>query len=424
MLDRTLTPEFGTIDKIDLQAPKKTALSNGIPVYLLDAGTQDVVKIEIWSKSGSVYGIERPVAEATSSLMSEGTVNRSAEEIANSFDHFGAHFESNSDKENCKVALYTLNQFLEPTLKSFADVLLNPTFPEEEVTVYAEKRRQQIELSLEEVGSLSTRAFTENLFGKDHVYGRTIEPEELEKLTSEKLKNHHQTKFLPSIQRIICSGKIPEGLISELEAEFGGIQIVKFENLCTEFPESISEKSIRIEKKGAVQNAIKIGRPMFSRHHPDYVGMQILCTALGGYFGSRLMSNIREDKGYTYGIGASIQSFQQSGFFLISTEVGSDVCHSALKEIYFEIERLRNEPIPEDELNLVKNYIMGAQLKSVDGAFSLSSKWNGLINFGLTEKDYQQFITEILEVSSDRIQQLANAHLQKKMLMEIVAGKI
>ncbi|MFT4680378.1 MAG: zinc protease [Flavobacteriales bacterium] len=424
MLDRTLTPEFGAIDKIELQQPEKTALSNGIPIFLLEAGTQDVLKIEIWSRSGSIYGSEGPVAEATSTLMSEGTSSRTAEEIANSFDQYGAHFESNSDKENCKVALYTLGQFLEPTLKSFADVVLNPTFPESEVKVYADKRKQQIELSLEQVGTLASRAFTENLFGKGHPYGKAVQPENLQNLTSAQLTAHHQNKFLPSVQRIICAGKMPTSLMSDLEAAFGGIEIQNSENLKTEFPDSISDRCIRIEKKGAVQNAIKIGRPMFNRLHPDYVGMQILSTALGGYFGSRLMSNIREDKGYTYGIGSSLQSFQESGYFVISTEVGSDVCEAALKEIYSELERLRTEPISEDEMGLVKNYIMGAQLKSVDGPFSLSSKWNGLINFGLTESDYQAFIQEILDITPERLQTLAKTYLEKEMLMEVVAGKI
>lgn len=424
MLDRTLTPEFGAIDKIDLQSPDQTKLSNGIPVYLLDAGTQDLVKIEVWSRSGSVYGAERPVAEATSSLMAEGTSTRNAEEIANSFDQYGAHFESKSDKENCKVALYTLNQFLKPTLASFTDVVINPTFPEAEVKIYAEKRRQQIELSMEQVGTLSTRAFTEYLFGNDHPYGRTLNPEDLDSLTADQLIDHHRSKFLPRIQRIICSGKIPANLISDLESSFGQIERKPELESDTGFPKSISERSVRVEKKGAVQNAIKIGRPMFNRLHPDYVGMQVLCTALGGYFGSRLMSNIREDKGYTYGIGCSIQSFQESGYFVISTEVGSDVCDAALKEIYFELQRLRDQPVSEKELSLIKNYIMGSQLKSVDGPFALASKWNGLINFNLNHKDYQSFIEEVLAIDSARLQTLAKTYLEKEMLMEVVAGKI
>ena len=423
-LDRTLAPEFRGIERIPLLAPVEAKLDNGIPVYLLDVGTQDVVKIELWSNAGSVFGEEGYLAAACAKLMPEGTTSKSAEEIANGFDHYGAHLESKSDKEHLQVALFTMNRFLEPTFDSFVDVVMNANFPEEEVRVYAEKQRQQIQLGLEKVGTLATRAFTANLFGKGHEFGKVVQPNDLSNLQTNQLKAHHQNVFLPRISRIVVSGKIPESLLVKLNAAFGKLDVDTVASSPFEFPSDISETAVHVEKEGAVQNAIKIGRPMFNRLHEDFIGMQVLSTVLGGYFGSRLMSNIREDKGYTYGIGCSMQSFKDSGYFVISTEVGSGVCSDALKEIYFELDRLCNEPIPEEELNLVKNYIMGVQLKSTDGPFALASKWNSLINFGLDSADHEKRIDEILAMDSGRLQDIANKYLKKEMLLEVVAGKV
>jgi zinc protease len=424
LLDRTQAPQFRPVTEVPLMVPKKLVLSNGIPVFLINSGTQEVVKIEIWSNAGSRFAALPVTAGACAKLMTEGTTTRSAEDVANAFDLYGAHVESASDKENMHVSLYSMNRFLESTLEVFKDVVLNPSFDPNEVRTYASKRKQQLEEGLETVGTLVSRDFTKHLFGKDHAFGKLAEPESFADLNSELLSAFHKQRFLPNISRILCSGMIPDNLLEKLEAAFGQIELSPNDDAELEFPTGINTPKIHREKEGAVQNAIRIGRPLFDRSHPDFIGMQVLSVTLGGYFGSRLMTNIREDKGYTYGIGSSVQTFRTSGYFAISTEVGSEVAKDALREIYFEIDRLRNEPVPEEELTLVKNYLMGVQLKSTDGPFSLAAKWNGLINFGLSTEDHNNFITQMLAVDSKRIQQLANRYLQEDMLLEVIAGKI
>ncbi|TNF32102.1 MAG: insulinase family protein, partial [Bacteroidetes bacterium] len=170
------------------------------------------------------------------------------------------------------------------------------------------------------------------------------------------------------------------------------------------------------------QNAIKIGRVLFSRTHPDYIGMQILSTVLGGYFGSRLMANIREDKGYTYGIRAGMVSLEHSGYFSISTEVGADVCKAALEEIYLEIEKLRKQLIPTGELELVKNYMLGSVLKSLDGPFQISDKWRGYLQYGLGMEAHHDLIHQIRTITSERLLELANTYLQRNQLVQVTAG--
>jgi zinc protease len=178
-----------------------------------------------------------------------------------------------------------------------------------------------------------------------------------------------------------------------------------------------------IEKADAVQSAIRIGRVLFNRTHPDYFGMQVLNAVLGGYFGSRLMNNIREDKGYTYGIGSAVASLQQGGYFFIATEVGVDVCASAIQEIYFELKKLREELIPIEELDLVKNYLLGTFVRSVDGAFAMSEKFNSILEYGLGYDYFDAYLHTIRTISPERLQHLAITYLQEKDLIELVVGK-
>jgi predicted Zn-dependent peptidase len=162
---------------------------------------------------------------------------------------------------------------------------------------------------------------------------------------------------------------------------------------------------------------------MFDRRHPDYFGVKVLTTVLGGYFGSRLMSNIREDKGYTYGIGAGIVAYENDGWFYISTEVGTDVTADALSEIYKELALLRDELIPEDELGLVKNYMLGTLLKSFDGPFERIERFKALHLYHLGNDYYDRYTAAIREVSSDELRELARKWLAEADLLELVVGK-
>ena len=178
-----------------------------------------------------------------------------------------------------------------------------------------------------------------------------------------------------------------------------------------------------IERDNAIQSAIRIGRPMFNKTHPDYAGMQVLNTILGGYFGSRLMKNIREDKGFTYGIGSAAVSLLNEGYFFIASEVGAEVCEEALVEVYKEMEILCREPVPDEELQMVKNYMLGSFLKSIDGAFNLADRWKGIMFYNLGYDYYNRFINTVSAISSAEVMMLAQKYLSREDMCELVVGK-
>jgi predicted Zn-dependent peptidase len=178
-----------------------------------------------------------------------------------------------------------------------------------------------------------------------------------------------------------------------------------------------------IEKDKVYQSAIRIGKILFNKHHPDFLAMQILNTILGGYFGSRLMKNIRENKGYTYGIGSMIVSLHHSGYFVIASEVGKDVCRAALKEIYKEMKILRETTIPEDELTVVKHYLMGEVIRMFDGPFALAESLKAIVEYGLDYDYYDKTIETIKHTTARQLLDLANQYFAPGTFTEIVAGK-
>ena len=225
------------------------------------------------------------------------------------------------------------------------------------------------------------------------------------------------------------AGKVEEDMLVLLDNYFGGDDWNNASssdsfaaNLSVIEPNEINGSEL-ILKKDAVQSAIRIGKVLFNKKHPDFQSLQILNTLFGGYFGSRLMSNIREDKGYTYGIGSGIVSLQNSGYFFISTEVGVDVCKDALNEIYFEMNRLREELVSENELQLVKNYLLGTFLRSVDGPFAMAEKFKGIMEYNLDYDYFDNYIATIRSISASKLRNLANTYLDKNSMIELVVGK-
>lgn len=423
MLDRTIAPPTVPIGSIPLITPTNIQLSNGTPTYFLNTGTQEVIKIDLWFDTGAVDGARPNLTASAIDLIREGTTDHSAKEIAEKLDGFGAFMETNTYKERACVSLYCLSKFSADLIPFLAEIVTKSSFPQQEVETYANKNYQNLQTDLEKTGIRASRGFSSNLFGESHPYSRISTVEDWSNLDRDSIIEHHKNVLLPSLSRIMVSGLIPEGIDALLDAAFGNIDL-KGNSDHLSFPAERATDLVNIEMPNVVQNAIKVGRPMFNRLHPDFVGMQVLVTVLGGYFGSRLMSNIREDKGYTYGISASLQTLNHSGYLMIGSEVGSDVCDATILEIEKELNRLCTETIPADELDLVISYIMGQQLNSIDGPFSLASKWNGLLNFGLTAADFEDQINQMKAVSSENLMALANKYLRPEMMMHVVAGKI
>ncbi|HRH03119.1 MAG TPA: pitrilysin family protein [Bacteroidia bacterium] len=424
MINRNSAPEIKQVDKINLIQAQKTVFANGIRAYSINAGTQDLVKIEWIFDAGSKFESMPQVAHATNSLLKEGTASFTSAEIAEQLDYYGAFLETNCTKDKAHIILYSLNKHLANVLPLLQEILQHAKFPEKEFAVYKQNSKQKLVVNNQKVEVLARHHFNELIFGKQHPYGVITELEHFDKLNLESIKQFYHHYYTPSNCSMVVSGLVKDETLQMLNQLFGDGW--KSEHPVTktqvEFT-TTNQRTHLIEKADAVQSAIRIGRVLFNRTHPDYFGMQVLNTVLGGYFGSRLMNNIREDKGYTYGIGSAVASLQQGGYFFIATEVGVDVCAAAIQEIYFELKKLREELIPVEELDLVKNYLLGTFVRSVDGAFAMSEKFNSILEYGLGYDYFDAYLHTIRTISPERLQHLAITYLQEKYMIELVVGK-
>lgn len=427
-LDRKTPPEFS--EKFDLPELKWNTefIRGNIPVHFINAGSQEVVKIEASFNAGEWFQTKNKTAIACNSLLREGTTTKSSSAISESLDYFGAYLESGISKDFAAVTLFSTNKFLPDTFPIYCDVISNPSFPEKEFSIWKENKIQKLKIDFQKVDFIARNLFPEMIFKSREAYGKSTTLKDYQDLTANDLKEFYQLHYTGGIRNFIVSGKlnkkekdlIMEGLNLQLSPNF--LPAGNF-NPESDLLKNEAERKF-VDHPGALQSAIRIGRPLFNRLHPDYLEFTVLNTLLGGYFGSRLMTNIREDKGYTYGIGSGVSSLLKGGQFVISTEVGVDVTQAALTEIYLEIEKLQQNAVDENELELVKNYMLGNFLRSMDGPFALSERLSSLLDYQLTPDYLKMVIEKIRSVSPARLQELAQKYLNREDLSELVVGKL
>jgi zinc protease len=424
-IDRKKSPAFNTVEKIEIIKASEQRLRNNIPVYSINAGTQELIKIEFLFSAG-MYQQEIPLQAATvNTMLEEGTSKLNAAQIADRVDYYGAFLETGVSQDSASVVLYTLNKHLKSTLPVVEQIIKDSVFPQHELDTHIRNKKQTFLVNNQKVANVARKRFTELLFGEKHPYGINVKETDFDVINRSHLNDFYSRFYRSNNCKIIMAGKVDDDVLSLLDNHFGGNDWNSISDLGTKSLPIITsaEREQLIVKEDAMQSAIRIGKVLFNKTHPDFQSLQILNTLFGGYFGSRLMSNIREDKGYTYGIGSGIASLQNSGYFFISTEVGVDVCKDAIKEIYFEMNRLREELVPEDELELVKNYLSGMFLRSVDGPFALAERFKGIMEYDLGYDYFDRYIATIKAISASQLRDLANTYFDKNSMIELVVGK-
>lgn len=407
-------------ERLEITPAHCHTLSNGIKLYTLQADEFEVVRLSLVFHAGSVVQRSPFVAGATANLLAEGSIHFTGREIAERLDFYGSYFEVNLDRDYVYISFCSLRKYFAPTLEMAEEILLHPAFPAEEVDTYRRKGRQRLEIERQKVEVTAREAFVQGLFGGDHPYGVVYPAESYDALHREALAEHYHRCYTASNGLAVCSGHVGS---EELQAIRSLCEkLPTGEPLTVDFPTAQSLTEQRIARAGAVQSAIRVGRLLFTRNHPDFVGMQVVATILGGYFGSRLMQNLREEHGYTYGIMAAVVNFEQAGYFAIATQVGAEVTQEALHEIRHEIERLRNELISEQELTLAKNMLTGEMMRILDGPFGIADVAIENLLSGMDQESTNRNLLEIRSITPERIRSLARQYLAPESLTTIVVG--
>jgi len=424
MINRKQTPPIHDAVSFDyrLQEVQQERLPNQIPLYWLNAGTQDVVQIDWVFQAGLWQEPQTAVAQAVAALLKNGTAGKTALQLNEAIEFYGASLKVSPNNDYTIVSLHTLTRHLPGLLPVVREILTAAAFPEEELQIYKRNARQRLAVNLRQCDFVANRHIDAYLFGRQHPYGRFTEATDLDALEVQVLRKFHRDHYHAGNCRIFMAGRIDKSHVSRVEEHFGkeswgGGNAIQHEYRI----QPAAEKKYRIiNDENGVQGAVRIARNFITRKHPDFSPMLVLNTLFGGYFGSRLMANIREEKGYTYGIYSQIYNYKQEGALLIATEAGKDVCEQTVQEVYKEMDLLCREPVSEEELLLVKNYLLGNLLGDLDGPFSIMQRWKNLILNDLPAEHFDRSIEIYKSITPGRLLELAQQYLNKTDYYELV----
>lgn len=379
----------------------------------------DTARFDLYFNAGTIEG-EKGIPSFVNSLLLSGTTEKSSTIIHEEIDALGGFMESGISFESAVTSMYCLKENVLPLLHVLVDAIGNVAFFEREIEELIQDKKQSYLLNLEKVSFLAQREFQQRLFNSNEKYAKVANPSYYENVKASRLKEFYQENYIHGLFKVVVVANIEQDVIDEIIDTIG-----KWAKPNDRF----FEKTIKnlagithIEKEGAVQTAIRLGKILFNKTHEDYNDFVVLNTILGDYFGSRLMSNIREDKGYTYGIGSMISEYNGFGYFMIATEVAKEFKEATLTEIKKEFERLKTELVSTEELDLVRNYLLGQLLKSADGPYSMMDLYIGAKIHGFEFEFYNKSIEDLYKITPERILELAKKYLIWEEMTIVTAG--
>ena len=413
-------PEIVIPSSVDMPKAHPIAASNGVQIYTLPTPDFEVVRFSFVFRAGTSVQHKPFAASAAANMLGEGSNSLTAQQIAEQLDFYGSYFDVNIDRDYVYISFCSLRKFFMPTLEVAREIILNPAFPEHEFDVYCSKRKQNLAIERKKVDMQSRELFASALFGAEHPYGISSPEACYDELTREDLIDVYRKLYTATNCFVVCSGQLDDEVMGHIRAMAEALPAG--ESVDITLPQTTTTHKMRRDIDTALQSSVRVGRLLFPRNHPDFVGMQVVAAVLGGYFGSRLMQNLREEHGYTYGVMAAMVNFDKEGYLAIATQVAREVREEVLTEIYYEIERLRNELIPEDELQMVKNVMIGEILRILDGPFGIADVTIENIMCGMDNSATEHSVEQIIAITAEQVRDLAAKYLRREDLVEVVVG--
>lgn len=422
-VDRTHGPKIRKINSLQIPPVSREVLANGIELIEVNMGTQNLLQLEVIFRGGRINERQKGASRAVARILKEGTASYTGAEIAEMIDFYGANISSGASLDYSYIKIFTLTKYFHDLLPILLEVIYQPVFPNEELQKYKENNIQKLKVEMAKSELVAYKTITERLYGPDHPYGYNSSDKIYQDLTTESLIEYYRETYGTDNCIVIMSGKVTDDIRVAVRTAFEQ-QIRKDVPIHYTQVLPVLAPSYRehIGAEDDLQTAIKIGRHLFDRDHPDFNDMFILNTILGGYFGSRLMSSLREEKGYTYNIYSSIDMMIYSGYFNISTEVGNAYVEKTIEGIYEEMQLLVDEPVEEEELDMVRNYLSGNFLNMIDGPFKVAGMSKVIALNGLDFEFYQSLMERIHKVTSEELQLLAQKYFRKEDMIEIIVG--
>lgn len=423
MLNRSQHPEFHTIEAIELTPINSQQLTNQQTCYLINTGQQNTIKLEVVFRAGSLYENKKGVGGIYTKLFLGGTKQYSATDLAEIFSQYGGFTEVSQTSERLTFTLFGLNDYLEKFLPIIKQIIEETQLSEEELLIQKQIAIQQLQINLEKTAYVANQQFRNLLFGADNPMGYIIQEEDIEAITLTDIATFYEENVRNRPFQLFLSGSFEEKHIEQINRYLGSIEIKSASPKSDE--KQLFQNSTQVfllEKPESVQSSIRIGKFLFSRKHPDYFPFLVTNMLLGGYFGSRLMKNIREEKGFTYGISSSLVPLKNTGYFMVGTDVKKEFTQQTIDEIKKEMATLQSTLVSENELQTVKNYMAGQLAGSINTPFDIADKQKVIVFEELSAKFYDNFISKIREVTSQQVQEIAQKYFSYDSMIEVVVG--
>jgi zinc protease len=419
MLDRKTPPPFNRSTSFDLIQPAKFTLPNGASVHFVNGGGQDILKIDIISNAGRWFEKQWGLSHFTSTLLTKGTASKNSFEIAEIFDRYGAHVEISAGLDTATLSLYSLGYNLSPVLNLLLEILEGPVFPEKELTQARSIYLQNLKVNEEKTSFQASRLIRKNIFGEEHPYGKELDEQDLQKLQTATLKDFYQKHFCDF--KVIVSGKIDAKIQTDIITMLSALRWSKSDEK-TAATVNPRNKRDSIAREDSVQVSVRMGKRSVLRTDKDYYDVLFLNHILGGFFGSRLMKNIREEKGLTYGIYSALHAMKHDSYMVIGADVNKENRSLIFDEIRSELKRLRTELILEEELDVARYHFIGSLQAEITTPFAHADKIKTILNYNLDPQHYTNMIERIDSVSAQELMEVAEKHFNEESFFEAVAG--
>ena len=407
-----------------LTLPHQLTMPNGVPLYQLDGADKGVVRFDLLFKGGYAVQDKPLLAMFTNRMLREGAGELTAAEISHRLDYYGAWIDMYSSQNCNHIILYTMSKHLIPLLEVLEDMVKRPLFPQDNLDTIKNNNKSHFAINSRKVDIVSQRYFENSLWGSEHPLGHVVEEGDYDAITRNDILNYYSRYYGSRNCSMFISGTVNDEIVAALTRCFGN-ESWGCSTECATAQVALPSPTFgrrNVSVPGTMQSAVKIGFMAMDAAHPDFFKFRFLTVLLGGYFGSRLMSNVREENGYTYHIAAELDTYGHRNAFMISSEAATGYVEPLIKEVYAELERLVNEPVDEEEIELVRNYIMGELCREYEGQ---SAKAEVFVNAWLSGVDFasvNRYVDEIKSVTPAQLQSLAREYFKKENMIEIIAG--
>lgn len=421
-MNRSTAPEIKPLGQPELLHPVIHRQDKQIPLFCFNAPGSNVLRVEWTVSGGNFVKTKTPQADFAANLITEGTQSWTSKQVADMIDFYGASFQGENSFSEQVFTLHCTKDSLKDLLPVVKEIFLCPAYPETEFSIYMNRAIERLKVKWKKVSHVASVNLSA-LMHPGHILGQITTEKDLQELDRQDVVDFYEKHIRNNFAHCMAAGDIDEEItqmLVDFNAQLGEAAAPTGREYTIP---AINKNSIKkVDIPNAIQSCIVMAYLAVPRRHADFVPLQLLNTILGGYFGSRLMSNLREDKGWTYGIGSGMNISYGFGYLSISTEVGAEVTEKAIAEILYEVNRLCQEEVGEQELELAKNYLIGSFIRNSDGVFAMADRFRPIYSSDLGYEYYDHYFRTIRKMTSKDIKDLANKYLNRPYYLS-VAGK-